>query len=433
MQPLALFRNCPGRRRLACAPLVLFLTLLACLASAFPPAGAARAGGGRASALRRARPSRAAHLVRQGRRGAARHRDTYVRPAAPALPEGAPVADGGSSTPVKVRNAGRAEAQLNVAVTAAAHAGSLDTRLNPTQAAAGDLVLYTANDFAALSFDNGRTFQAVNTDEVFPDDAGFSGYQVVHYIPGIDTFVWVREYTKDASSENFLRLAYATTNELFFDTIHFTDLFSADLGLVNEWLDFPDLAVGANSLYLTANVYNSAGTFQRSLLARIRASSIPGGDLTFQFVTQPLFNFRVAQAGTYGVVATKAGFRFTPPVINGVQVGPEDAEEVDFTARRGTGGGTTIRLRLKPRSVKGGRRAIGMVRLTPAPEEDTPILLESDNPDIAQAPEEVVIQVRKRSVKFRARTARPPAATFATITAQTEEGLGVSLRLRVKR
>jgi hypothetical protein len=173
-------------------------------------------------------------------------------------------------------------------------------------------------------------------------------------------------------------------------------------------------------------------TFNGQGLAGVR---INAGNIAFATTAADgTYTVSGLQAGTYGVVASKLGYRFTPPIINGIEVGPGDATDVDFTAQRGTGGGgATLRLRLKPSSVKGGKKVTGTVSLSPAPTEDTTILLTSSDPDLAQVPDSVVIRARKKSAKFRIQTTRPSRTTTVAITAATEDGLTVDLPLKVKR
>jgi hypothetical protein len=98
--------------------------------------------------------------------------------------------------------------------------------------------------------------------------------------------------------DNIQRLAFAKTAEVA--TGHWTlfDLHTDDLGVPGMFLDFPDLAVGANSLYVSTNVFNPAGAGAGAVIVRIPIASIAAGAPTAQkwFSDDPQVNsLRVAQ------------------------------------------------------------------------------------------------------------------------------------------
>ncbi len=184
----------------------------------------------------------------------------------------------------------------------------------PSAAAHEDVVFYSGNWFAAVSLDGGRTFQYVDPATAFPDppDMRFCCDQVVHYIPQIDTFVWLLQYMVDSTGKNIERLAFARTEDVRRGNWWTLDIASANLGLPDLFLDFPDLAVGRNMLYLSVNAFRRAqGTFSdfewdRSLILRLPLEGIRQGDVQGQVVTSDRnFNFRMAQhCGTRAYWAT---------------------------------------------------------------------------------------------------------------------------------
>ncbi len=91
-------------------------------------------------------------------------------------------------------------------------------------------------------------------------DSHLSSNQVVHYIGSIDTFVWLLPYGPD--SDNIFRLAFVKTYDAVRGKWSIFDIKTQTLGVDGALLDWPDLAVGANFLYVTANIFvdNQVGT-----------------------------------------------------------------------------------------------------------------------------------------------------------------------------
>lgn len=168
----------------------------------------------------------------------------------------------------------------------------------PSVAINGNVVFYTGNWFAAVSTDGGTTFKYVDPYTTFPNPPGMSFCcdQVVHYIKSIDTFIWSLQYTADASGKNIQRVAYATTARVKTGSWRFFDITPASLGLAaGIWLDFPDLAVGQNMLYLTTNCFKG-NTWKASAVVRIKLSSFTSGTLSAsRSVSTTHFSLRVAQ------------------------------------------------------------------------------------------------------------------------------------------
>jgi hypothetical protein len=168
----------------------------------------------------------------------------------------------------------------------------------PSVAINGAVVFYTGNWFAAVSTDGGTTFKFADPFTTFPNPPGmgFCCDQVVHYIKSIDTFVWLLQYKRDSSGKNIQRIAYATTARVKTGTWRFFDITPASLGQgPGIWLDFPDLAVGQNMLYMTTNCFQG-GTWRASAVARITLSSFTSDTLAMSravSTTRP--SLRVAQ------------------------------------------------------------------------------------------------------------------------------------------
>jgi hypothetical protein len=169
----------------------------------------------------------------------------------------------------------------------------------PSTAINGQVAFFTGNWYAANSPDGGATFQYLNPATVFqqfdPPGSQFCCDQVVNYIPQIDTFVWLLQYGPEAG-DNIQRLAFARTADVVGGKWRLFDITTKDLGVPGAFMDFPDLAVGANFLYVTTNLFgpgNKAG----SAVVRLPIAGIQSGQVTAQkFVTYDLQSFRVAQS-----------------------------------------------------------------------------------------------------------------------------------------
>lgn len=169
----------------------------------------------------------------------------------------------------------------------------------PTCAVNGQVVLYTGNWYAALSLDGGATFQFMDPATAFPDPSPKSRFccdQVAQYIPQIDTFVWLLQYGPD-EGDNIQRVAFATTTDAAQGRWRHLDLTTQVFGVPGAFLDFPDLAVGRNDLYVTTNIFGPGQRFG-SGVARIRIDSLTTATPAMDgrpFVSFDLQSFRVAQ------------------------------------------------------------------------------------------------------------------------------------------
>jgi hypothetical protein len=185
----------------------------------------------------------------------------------------------------------------NSVLSAAASNNSTSVVHEPSVASNGDVVFYTANWLAALSTDGGANFRFVNPFTSFPDppDMGFCCDQVVQYIPSIDMFAWLLQYTENSEGENVLRLAFGRTADIRNRRWRTFDIKPRQLGSPNNMIDFPDLAVGQNMLYITTNAFLGED-WTASYVIRIRLSQLVSGRIRAQrAVSRDNFAFRMAQ------------------------------------------------------------------------------------------------------------------------------------------
>jgi hypothetical protein len=168
----------------------------------------------------------------------------------------------------------------------------------PSTSINGDVVFYTGNWYAAFSSDSGKTFRYLDPNNMAQPGDGegitFCCDQVVNYISSIDTFVWLLQYGP-STGDNIQRLAFAKTADVVAGKWRIFDITTQALGVQGAFLDFPDLAVGSNFLYMTTNIF-PPGTGAGSAVVRIPLASIGSGKPTAEkFVSMELQSFRVVQ------------------------------------------------------------------------------------------------------------------------------------------
>lgn len=221
-----------------------------------------------------------------------------INPTPPlALRQALEITPGGPATAALLADTDTLVFARNVQLTDVATADTASHVCEPSVAVNGDVVFYTGNWFASRSLDGGQTFQHVNPAAAFPDPPGmeFCCDQVAHYIKKIDTFVWLLQYTETPQGNNIQRLAFATTEQVRQGQWRLFDISSQSLGLPGVFLDYPDIAVGSNMLYVTMNGFRG-NAWDSTILVRLPLSGIKNGTITGdRFIWRENFNFRVAQ------------------------------------------------------------------------------------------------------------------------------------------
>jgi hypothetical protein len=163
-------------------------------------------------------------------------------------------------------------------------------------AESGRIVLATGNWYAAYSTDGGTTFTSVDPTTIFDNtaDGGFCCDQIVQYVPSIDRFIWLMQFSTGANGKNRLRIAAAspeTVSTSKCTSWTYWDLTSDALGIITtaadaalslpiHWLDYPNMSVGNNSLYISVdNVGNGSASPPTGgrIIVRIPLSEIAAG------------------------------------------------------------------------------------------------------------------------------------------------------------
>jgi hypothetical protein len=169
----------------------------------------------------------------------------------------------------------------------------------PSVSVNGDVVFFTGNWYASVSMDGGHTFKFIDPNSMAqptdPPGVTFCCDQVVNYMPSIDTFMWLMQYGP-STGDNIQRLAFARTADVKAGRWHIFDITTQMLEIPGFFMDFTDLAVGANFIYMTTNCFGPDGQTVGSAVVRIPFSSIAQGNPTIEkFVSMNLFSFRVTQ------------------------------------------------------------------------------------------------------------------------------------------
>ena len=142
-----------------------------------------------------------------------------------------------------------------------ATAGSTSFVDEPSVSQVGQTVFYTGNWFGALSTDGGRTFTFVNpfTGPFPPVNAGFCCDQSVVADPSRNVIFWEQQYINDGNTAT-QRINVDRNADGTWDCDY--DFTPQNLGLpAGRQFDFPDLVVGANSLYHSSNIFNQTSPF----------------------------------------------------------------------------------------------------------------------------------------------------------------------------
>jgi hypothetical protein len=183
--------------------------------------------------------------------------------------------------------------------------GDVNARFNtevndPSGASDGTLVLVTGNSHALFSNDAGKTFSYIDPTTLFPNDDTnkLCCDQVVIYAPQVGRFFWVLQYNP-VNGVNLMRLATAKGADLAAKgptaagVWSYYDLTSGLLNLGPRWMDFPDLAIGNNHLYISTNLIDDkapdnkcvGSVFIRYPLADLGGPAVRDWSVELGFVT----------------------------------------------------------------------------------------------------------------------------------------------------
>lgn len=170
--------------------------------------------------------------------------------------------------------------------------------LEPSVGIAGRSRFMTGNWFAAYSNNNGNAWTEISPYSTFAPPAGspqFCCDQVVQYDPSRDMMLWYLQYVKSGSTSSdkgYQRIAvFRDTRSGISSAGWITyDLDPAALGgpATGEWLDYPDMALSNDFLWIATNVFStSTNTFTRSIVVRIPLDQLlAGGAVNMTYFSQ---------------------------------------------------------------------------------------------------------------------------------------------------
>jgi hypothetical protein len=175
-------------------------------------------------------------------------------------------------------------------------------------------ILITGNVFASFSTNGGESFRFLNPATIFPAGDGASTYVIDQSAlsdPRHRLVFWLMEYGEPPGQRK-LRLVVARFEDLADPArarFHWYDLRPRDVEDPKEcWFDFPDMVLGENDLYITANVFSEID-FVHAVAMRIPLAELAGfGKLTFGHSKTDFGNLRGASgAGDPMVFGTHQG------------------------------------------------------------------------------------------------------------------------------
>lgn len=130
------------------------------------------------------------------------------------------------------------------------------------QAKCGNVVLAAGTGYAAYSADGGNTFIPLNPAATFPHRTGDGRCceQAAHYLPGIDRFVWLMQFSAGTNAQHCVRLAAASPREIICTKCTgwtYWDIRAAQPGL-NKGMKHPEISVRQNVLCVTISQLETA-------------------------------------------------------------------------------------------------------------------------------------------------------------------------------
>lgn len=165
----------------------------------------------------------------------------------------------------------------NVALDADAIGAQASTICEPTVAAHGRELFVTGNWFAARSADDGRAWRALSPFARFaPAAGGFCCDQVALFVPALQVWVWLLQYTPGDDGENLLRLAVSSRPD--FADAHHWDLVPSrvDARWSGDWFDYPDMTVTDGHLFVSVNLFRGQ-TWRRAAVLRFPLQPLARG------------------------------------------------------------------------------------------------------------------------------------------------------------
>jgi hypothetical protein len=161
----------------------------------------------------------------------------------------------------------------------------------PSVASNDSVIIMTYNWGMRFSTDGGNTWTVLDPTTIFPsgpqtDGAGnsisgsFCCDQVLQYAPSVRRFIWLMQFCGDGagcvSGNNIIRIAAASTDEIISSggtAWTYWDISSTQVESTAAIMDYPDLSIGNNSLYISIDAVGIGLIIMRLPLAEIARRS----------------------------------------------------------------------------------------------------------------------------------------------------------------
>lgn len=163
----------------------------------------------------------------------------------------------------------------NVALDDGATNDDTSTVGEPSVAGAAGQLFVTGNWYASSSTDDGANWTHVDPFSALPSAAGgFCCDQVTLHDAGRGVWIWILQYIQQ-NGANVFRIA-ATHDASFPGGWYWWDIAptTLDASFTNMWFDYPDAALTADNLFVTFNMFNTAGAWQRASVMRFPMDTI---------------------------------------------------------------------------------------------------------------------------------------------------------------
>ena len=165
-------------------------------------------------------------------------------------------------------------------------------------AANENVVIYSYNSRVRLSLDSGVTFNTIDPTTIFPSGPvndgsgtnisnGFCCDQIIQYVPSVDRFIWFMQFCGNGAGgcltgSNIIRVAAASTADVINSNATawtYWDITSTQVGATTGALDYPDVSVGDNWIYISSDAVGTGLIVMRLPLSEIST----GSGFTFWF------------------------------------------------------------------------------------------------------------------------------------------------------
>ncbi len=211
----------------------------------------------------------------------------------------APVRQGSTPQPMPPGGGGAAGVVFTDFDPLGTLSGTVGTPPDMNAARAGAVAMLSYNTNVLLSTDGASTWTLLNPTTIFPStpttdatgtllDNGLCCDQILQYVPQIDRFIWLMQFcgsgtTGCLSGINRVRIAAASPQQIINSggtAWTYWDLLSGTFNLGTTTMDYPDLAVGDNFLYFSADAVGTGLLVTRIPLSQIQNSQTINIDYT---------------------------------------------------------------------------------------------------------------------------------------------------------